>query len=79
MTPEFIKSRIEAGLPGSQVFVEGDGQHFQAVVVSAEFTNQTMLKQHQMVYATLGEAMGSDIHALSIRTLTPEQWQQSQQ
>lgn len=74
MQPNDIKQMIEAGLPGSQVDVEGDGYHFQAVIVSDAFAGKSMLQQHKMVYATLGDNMGSAIHALSMRTYTPTQW-----
>ena len=64
-----IKQLIEAGLPGAQVQVMGDdGQHFEAEVVSAEFAGKTPVAQHRMVYATLGERMGREIHALKLRT-----------
>lgn len=70
-----IRSCIEAGLPGSEVLVDGDGTHFSAVVVSDMFVDKTQVQQHQLVYKTLGEKVGSDIHALTIKTFTPEQWQ----
>ncbi len=69
MTKEQIQAMIEAGLPGAQVTVYGDdGQHFEAEVVSTEFAGKPMLAQHRMVYATLGETMGREIHALRLRT-----------
>lgn len=77
MQPVEIKRLIEAGLPGSTVEVEGDGRHFNATVVSSAFAGQSMLQQHRMVYATLGNRMEGAIHALSMRTYTPEQWQQA--
>lgn len=77
MQPVEIKRLIEAGLPGSVVEVEGDGRHFNAVIVTPAFAGRTMLQQHQMVYATLGDLMQGAIHALSMRTYTPEQWQQA--
>lgn len=77
MDPTRIKELIEAGMPGATAMVEGDdGTHFQAVIVSDEFAGKTMLQQHQLVYKTLGELMGREIHALSMQTLTPEEWQQ---
>ena len=77
MEPEIIKQLIEAGLPGADVIVEGDdGTHFQARIVSELLSGKSMLQQHQMVYKTLGEKMGTDIHALSFQTYTPEEWQQ---
>ncbi len=74
MTPETIQALIEAGLPGAHVRVVGDdGVHFEAVVVSEAFRGKLPLARHRLVYATLGTRMGSEIHALSLRTLTPEE------
>ena len=76
MQAEQIKQLIEAGIPGCQALVTGDdGAHFDATVISEAFAGQSMVKQHQMVYATLGNRMEAEIHALALRTLTPEQWQ----
>lgn len=76
MNPEIIKELIESGLPGADVVVEGDdGTHFQARIVSELFAGMTMVQQHQMVYKTLGDKMGTDIHALSFQTYTPEEWE----
>jgi acid stress-induced BolA-like protein IbaG/YrbA len=70
-----VKSRIETGLPGSQVVVRSDDDtHFEAVVVAAQFAGQRALKRHQLVYATLGEVVGRELHALSIEAFTPEEW-----
>ena len=75
MNPQIIKELIESGLPGADVLVEGeDGTHFQARIISDQFVDKTMVQQHQMVYKTLGEKMGTDIHALSFQTYTPEEW-----
>ncbi|MDD4881761.1 MAG: BolA family transcriptional regulator [Gallionellaceae bacterium] len=74
-TPQQIKDWLEAALPCEHVQVEGDGQHFDAVIVSAEFRGKTRVGQHQVVYQALGNHMDSDIHALSMKTLTPEEWQ----
>ncbi|MDA3919217.1 MAG: BolA family transcriptional regulator [Salinisphaera sp.] len=69
-----IRELIEAGLPDASVQVMGDdGQHFAARIVSPSFTGKGIIEQHRMVYATLGERMGGEIHALSLKTLTPEQ------
>ncbi|WP_353251678.1 BolA/IbaG family iron-sulfur metabolism protein [Salinisphaera sp. PC39] len=69
-----LKRLIEAGLPDAQVEVAGDdGVHFAARVISPSFSGKGIVEQHRMVYAALGERMGGDIHALSLRTLTPEQ------
>ncbi|MEX2525499.1 MAG: BolA family protein [Gammaproteobacteria bacterium] len=70
-----IKQFIETGLPGAAVEVDGDGTHFSAIVVSEEFAGKNMVQQHQLVYKTLGEKMGNEIHALSIQTYTPEEWE----
>jgi len=74
VTPESIKQSIEAGLPCLHVEVAGDGHHWEAVVVSASFAGLSRIKQHQLVYAALGERMREEVHALSMQTLTPEQW-----
>ena len=77
MNEDLIKSMIEAGLPGSQVTVTGDGRHFEAVVVSTGFAGNSMLDQHRMVYAVLGDSFQSEaIHALSVKTYTPEAWKE---
>jgi len=79
MTSEFIKQHIEESLPCELVRVEGDdGHHFQALIVSAEFREKNMIQQHQLVYSALGDKMKQEIHALSMKTLTPEQWSTSQ-
>ncbi len=71
-----IQQLIEAGLPGAQAQVEGaDGVHFEATVVSESFRGKLPLARHRMVYATLGGRMGGEIHALALRTLTPEEAQ----
>lgn len=69
-----VKSRIEAGLPGSRVTVQSDDDvHFAARVVATEFSGLRPLQRHQRVYATLGDAVGREIHALSVEALTPEE------
>jgi acid stress-induced BolA-like protein IbaG/YrbA len=71
---EDIQRLIEAGIPGAQVRVVGDdGRHFEALVVSKDFVGKSLVQQHQMVYLALGEHMREAIHALSLRTLTPDQ------
>ena len=70
-----IRLAIETGIPGSQVTVDGDGTHFSAIIVSSEFLGKSMVQQHQLVYGTLGDKVGTDIHALAIRTFTPEEWE----
>ena len=73
VTPESIRQGIQAGLACEHVEVVGDGQHFQALIVSAQFAGRNRVQRHQLVYAALGERMRSEIHALSMRTLTPEE------
>ena len=74
VTPESVKSGIEAGLACEHVEVVGDGQHFQAVVVCSAFAGKSRVQRHQLVYQALGSRMREEIHALSMRTLTPEEW-----
>ena len=74
MDAETIRNLIQAGLPDAHVDVQGDdGVHFEATVISAAFAGKLSLARHRMVYATLGELMGREIHALGLTTLTPEQ------
>jgi acid stress-induced BolA-like protein IbaG/YrbA len=74
MTPQQIAELIRAGLPGAQIHVESDDNtHFAARIVAAEFSGKRSLARHQIVYRTLGDLMGRDIHALSIEALTPEE------
>ena len=72
--PDGIKRAIEAGLACERVEVVGDGEHFQAVIVSAAFEGLNRIKRHQLVYAALGDRMHQEIHALSMQTLTPAEW-----
>ena len=71
-TVEDIKEWIEQNLAESEVKISGDGRHFDAVIVCVGFAGKTRIQQHQMVYAALGDRMKDDIHALSMRTMTPE-------
>ena len=73
-TAESIERAIAAGLDCTHVEVRGDGHHWEAVVVSAGFEGLPRVRAHQLVYATLGERMREEIHALSMTTLTPAQW-----
>ena len=74
MNAESIRQLIEAGLPGARAEVQGaDGVHFEATVVSDAFAGKLPLARHRLVYATLGERMGGEIHALALRTLTPDE------
>jgi acid stress-induced BolA-like protein IbaG/YrbA len=75
VTPDSIKRNIEEKLPCERVEVDGDGHHFEALIVSTAFQGKTPVQRHQLVYAALGDRMREEIHALSMRTLTPEQWQ----
>ena len=77
VTPESIKGGIEAGLACERVEVAGDGQHFQALVVSASFAGKSRVQRHQFVYRALGDRMREEIHALSMQTLTPEEAKQN--
>jgi len=76
--PDQVRQYIEQGLDCEHVEVAGDGQHFEAVIVSAAFRGKNKVQQHQLVYRALGERMREEIHALSMRTLTPEQWREQQ-
>ena len=72
MDAETIRKLIEAGLPGARVQVQGDdGVHFEATVVCEDFRGKLPLARHRMVYATLGDRMGGEIHALALKTLAP--------
>ena len=77
MTAEELRSHIVSGLPCDHAQVLGDdGQHFEAVIVSPQFTGISKVQQHQRVYQALGDRMRSEVHALSLRTFTPEAWAQ---
>jgi acid stress-induced BolA-like protein IbaG/YrbA len=75
MTAEDLRSIIAAGLPCQHLQVEGDGRHWSATIVAAEFEGKRPIQRHQRVYATLGARMHTDeVHALSMKTLTPAEW-----
>ena len=74
VTPDSVKDGIAAGLACEHLEVSGDGQHFQALVVSAAFAGKSRVQRHQLVYAALGERMRAEIHALSMQTLAPEEF-----
>jgi acid stress-induced BolA-like protein IbaG/YrbA len=74
VTPEDVRQYIEAGMQCEHVEVSGDGHHFEAVIVSAAFKGKRKVQQHQIVYQALGDRMREEIHALSMQTLTPEEW-----
>ena len=71
-TPEELKARIEAGIPGAVAEVSGDGHHFNAVVSAPAFSGLTRIAQHRLVYDVFGTEIGGRIHALSIQTQAPE-------
>ncbi len=73
ITAEQIKNWIEVGLPESTAEVSGDGHHFEAKVICSAFNMKSKLQRHRLVYATLGTRMQTEIHALSLQTLTPEE------
>ena len=72
--PASIEHSIRAGLACTHLEVKGDGAHFEAVIVSPQFAGLTRVRQHQLVYAALGERMREEIHALSMRTFSPDEW-----
>ena len=75
--PESVKAGIAAGVACEHLEVVGDGQHFQAVIVSPVFAGKSRVQRHQLVYAALGDRMREEIHALSMQTLTPDEWQKA--
>lgn len=75
VTPDSVKQGIGAGLACELLEVQGDGQHFEALIVSASFEGKSRVQRHQLVYAALGDRMRQEIHALSMQTLTPAEWQ----
>ena len=76
-TPEQVKEYIAGGLACQHLEVEGDGQHFFATIVSDAFEGKRLIARHQLVYRALGDRMREEIHALSMKTLTPAEWKQS--
>ena len=80
MTADQIKDIISAGLACDYITLEGDGRHWYAVIVAAEFEGKRPIARHQRVYATLGDKMARDeVHALSMKTFTPAEWAAAQQ
>ena len=78
LTANELKNYIMNGLPCEHVEVLGDdGRHFEAVIVSPQFTGKNRVQQHQLVYLALGDRMRAEIHALAMRTFTPDAWAQS--
>jgi acid stress-induced BolA-like protein IbaG/YrbA len=75
MHPEHIKQLILAGMACDYLELDGDGQHFQAIIVSSEFVGKNRVQRQQRVYQTLHEKLATgELHALSFKTLTPEEW-----
>jgi acid stress-induced BolA-like protein IbaG/YrbA len=78
MDPTEVEKLIKAGLPDCEVMVKGDGSHFDAIVVGDIFADQSLVKQQQLVYATVVERINSgQLHALSIKTYTPQEWERA--
>lgn len=78
MTPEAIQALIEQGIDDVEARVSGaDGVHFEAVVITPAFEGLGTLKRHRLVYGALGDRMGNEIHALSLKTYTPDEWRQA--
>jgi acid stress-induced BolA-like protein IbaG/YrbA len=75
-SPEDVKRYIAQGLDCERVEVDGDGRHFQALIVSAAFAGKNRVARHQLVYAALGDRMRAEVHALSMRTLTPDEYRE---
>ena len=78
VTPEQIEGYLRAKLDCPHLAVEGDGAHFQAVIVCGAFDGKSRIQRHQIVYGALGDRMREEIHALSMQTLTPAEWQARQ-
>lgn len=74
VTPESIQLNIAQGMATEHLRVVGDGQHFEAVIVSEAFSGKNRVQRHQLVYQTLGDRMRAEIHALSMKTFTPQEW-----
>jgi len=78
-TPDDVRRYIAEGLACEELRVDGDGRHFDALVVSSAFEGKSRVQRHQLVYAALGDRMREEVHALSIKALTPAEWQALQQ
>ena len=75
MTADELQNIIAAGLACEHIALEGDGRHWFATIVSPAFEGKRLIQRHQLVYATLGQKMHTDeVHALSMKTLTPAEW-----
>lgn len=78
MDPELVKEKIAEGIEDARVDVldmTGDGDHFRVVVIAEAFEGKPMVQQHQLVYDALGDSMDGDIHALGLKTYTPQEWE----
>jgi acid stress-induced BolA-like protein IbaG/YrbA len=73
-TPQDVERYIRDGMPCDHVAVVGDGRHFEALIVSPQFEGKRLVSRHQLVYAALGDRMREQIHALSMKTMTPDEW-----
>ena len=73
-SPDDVRRYIAAGLACERLDVDGDGRHFNALIVSAAFEGKSRVQRHQLVYAALGDRMREEVHALSMRTLTPAEF-----
>ncbi len=78
VTPEDVQRYIADGLTCEHLQVSGDGQHFEAVIVCEAFEGKRPIARHQLVYGALGDRMREEIHALSMKTLTPSEWRARQ-
>ena len=78
-SPEVVQSYIAAGMECTHLEVDGDGRHFDAIIVSHAFDGKRLVQRHQLVYGVLGDRMKEEIHALSIKALTPAEWQALQE
>ena len=79
MTEDGVKQRIESGLTGAQVQVldtKGTGDHFSVVVISDDFEGKSLVKRHQMIYATVSDVLTKELHALQLKTYSNKEWKQ---
>ncbi len=76
MDPETIKAKVQQEMPEARIHVQGDGRHFDVLVVSSEFEGLPKVKQHRKVYSALGVELRGELHAVQIKTFTPELYQQ---
>lgn len=83
ISPSQVETMIKAGLPDAQIQIQdltGGGDHYQVTVISSQFEGKGLVQQHQLVYGTVRQAMSSEaIHALSLKTYTPQTWESSRQ